>query len=131
MFCESIQFHKLGNFCVGTPQWTANNQLRVAGRELLLQLAHDFANRIIGRVHAKQKLHAASVRLNEPAPQAILRGWLAAFERLQQSNGRGERMSGRTLVKWKAPGHQPLPEQERKAQQRKEAKDDVQDHWLN
>jgi len=125
---KSIQFHELGNFCVGATRRTANDQLRVAGREFLLQFANDADNRVIRRVHAEQKLHTASVLLNEPAPQTILRGRLAAFERLEQSNGRGKRMGGQTLVQRKSPRHQPLPEQQRKAQQCKESKDRVQNH---
>ena len=131
MLCQAIQFHELGNFCVGAKRRTANDQLRVAGREFLLQFANDTANRVIRGVNAEKKLHTASVLLNEPAPQPILRGRLATLERLQQSNGRRERMGGQSLVQWKPPGHQPLPEQERKAEQGKETKDGVQNHWLN
>src|SRR5882672_11275206 len=104
MLCQLLQFYELGNFCVGATRRTANDQLRVAGRELLLQFANDFANWIIRRVHPEQELHPASVLLNEPAPQAILCGRLATFERLQQSNSRRERMSGHTLVQRKPPG---------------------------
>ena len=83
----------LETFAFAPGRRAADDELGVAGRELLQELADDPANRVVGCRHAEEDLHRAGVLLREPASQAVLRGRVAPFERLEQGDG-GLRVEG-------------------------------------
>ena len=84
----ALQFHQLGNLGIHAGRRAADDELGVAIRELLQELADDAANGVIGRGDAEQDLRGTGILLREPASQAIRRRRVAAFEGFEQGDRR-------------------------------------------
>src|SRR5207253_85750 len=96
--------------------------------EIQLKLAHDLADRVIRGGDAEQNLHATRVFLGEPTAQAIFSRRLATLQRFEQGNRRRKCMGHDPLMQRKTPRGEPLPNEQRGAQQRHETKNGVEYH---
>jgi hypothetical protein len=86
----ALQFYQLGDLRICAERRAAHDEMGIAARELLQELPDDAAHGVVGRGNAKQDLGGTGILLREPASQAILRGRVAAFKRLEQGDWRLE-----------------------------------------
>ena len=117
VFRRALELEERGHFAVRSEGFTADDELGVAPRIFFNDLTHHFTNRVIGIGDAKQDLHRAGIILIEPALQRSGGRFVAAFEGFEQGDGRRKGRVGDAPVQGKAPGRQPLPEDERQAQE--------------
>ena len=84
----ALKFHQLGDLCIRTNRRAADDELGVAARELLQELADDAAYGVVGCGYAEQDLVGAGILLRDPTSKAILCGRVATLQRLEQGDRR-------------------------------------------
>ena len=118
MACQRKQRGELGDFGIGPFELLADNQAGVGVGKFLEQFLNNRADRVFagGR---KKDLHGRGILLDEPTSQASGGVGVGALKRLEQSERGGKTFHWNFLMERKATTCEPLPKQQKNAQQSK------------